>query len=284
MNTKVISIVNQKGGVGKTTSTCAIGSILGAIGYKVLIIDTDPQRNSTKMLGYENDTRASFFDAINTDTLDVTSIRETILETNYSNIYLMPGTKDVNVLIDKIKSDNSKIPQLRMKKAINLIKDDYDFILIDNSPVFNIITVNALCASDYVLIPLQADRLSYEGLVEQLQSINEVKSEINYNLEILGIFVTSAKQRTNIFKEVYSKLSDELGGKFLSTCIKLDNAIVESTTALVPLPYLRPNADSVYDYMRLLLEIGIIEDKDKAQILIDQISEKEEKISKKKKS
>lgn len=268
MAAKVISIINKKGGVAKTTSTGAIACILGTLGLKVLIIDADPQINITALFGAEDNKGLTICDLIQARGPEVNYdfVRQAIVTTQYENIDIIPGDDDLDILSERIIIDTSRIPQMILSKLLTLVKEDYDFILIDNSPYFNVITRNSLCASKYALIPLVNDRFSYDGLAKLLRNTYEVKGELNPDLDILGVFFTKAEPRTRVFKQLYAALKSELPDILLDSYIRKNTALHESNSAYIPFPYYKPTSPAVTDYMNLILELNILDDDKQAEL------------------
>ena len=259
MDCKVISIMNKKGGVGKTTSTGTIACILGKLGLRVLVIDADPQCDTSSLFRAEESKKSTICDLLNLKGEDVTyeNIKKAIITTEYKNIDIIPSGSDLDILSDKITIDTSRVPQMILSKVVDLISIDYDFILIDNSPFFNIISRNALCASQYVLVPVVTDGFSYDGLALLLKKIYEMR-ELNPEIDILGIFFTKVESNTRVFKLISSSLKEELSEKIMNTNIRKDINTTNSNTEYIPLPYYNLASPAVTDYMELIIELNIL--------------------------
>lgn len=267
----IISVLNKKGGSGKTTSTATLSTMLGALGNKVLVVDIDPQCNMTALLNVNNSSNTInnlFLEK--SSRIDYEYVKSCIYGTEYENVYIIPGYEDLDLTIDKISVDMSRIPQLILKKSFDYIEDDYDYILIDNTPYFNLLTRNALCASDKVIIPVDCDGFSYEGLSKLIEKVIDTKEELNPSLDILGVFLTKVNNRTKLYKQLKEGYTDQLGSKFMKTYIRLDNKVKESNTVYEPLPYYDKNSKALQDYMRLLIEFDILND-DSLSLLKEQL-------------
>ena len=264
---KVISMVNKKGGTGKTTSVATLAYLVSKFGKRVLLIDLDPQKNLTSLYKVDNDR----YESVNSIFLMLSSemsydrIRRSIVETEYNNIDIMPGYEDLDETIDLVSIDQRRIPQLILKNALSYVSQDYDYIFIDNTPYFNLLTRNGICASTDVLIPVDCNGFSYEGLNKLLTKIREIKRELNPSLDILGIFLTKVNRQTNLYKELKEEYRNEIGTKFMESSIRMDNSINESNTVYIPLPkYKKCNA--LYDYQKLLYELQILGEEEQLQL------------------
>lgn len=208
---KVISIVNQKGGVGKTTTTINLGVGLARAGKRVLVIDADPQGSMTAALGYvEPDdigvTLATIMESmINDCEMDM---NEGILH-HYEQIDLLPANIELSGL--EVSLINQMSRETLLKRYIEGIKERYDYILIDCMPALGVLTINALAASDAVIIPVQAAYLPVKGLEQLVRTIIKVKKQLNRNIQIDGILLTMADMRTNYAKDITAKLYDAYG-------------------------------------------------------------------------
>lgn len=197
---KVISICNQKGGTGKTTSVVNISTFLALEGKKILLIDFDPQANATNGLGIDKDEiKKSIYESL----LGEIPLEEVIIPTQISNLYLAPS--NLNLTGAEIELVNLPEREFYLKKMITPFKDRFDFIFIDSPPSLGLLTINALVASDSVFIPVQCEYYALEGLSLLLKTIHLVKRNLNPILEIEGIILTMADYRTNLTQEVISE-------------------------------------------------------------------------------
>ena len=198
---KIIAIANQKGGVGKTTTSINLAAALGVLEKKTLIVDADPQANSTSGVGFEpRNVRTSIYECI----INQVEPKDIILHTSSPNLDILPAHIDlVGAEIEMINLPNRE----RMKRmALNKIKDDYDFIIIDCSPSLGLITVNALCAADSVIVPVQCEYFALEGLGKLLNTIKIVQNRLNQELGIEGMLLTMYDQRLRLANQVVEEV------------------------------------------------------------------------------
>ena len=210
---KVISVANQKGGVGKTTTTVNLSTILAKKGKKVLLIDTDPQGNATSGLGITKEVELSVYDVLVGDT----EINETIQETAIKNLKVCPS--NISLAGAEVQLVSMMSREQRLKTKLDIIKNDYDYILIDFPPSLGLITLNAFTASDTVLIPVQCEYFALEGLGQLLNTVNLVKKHLNKNLEIEGALLTMYDARTNLSNQVVKEVKKYFENKVYKTVI-----------------------------------------------------------------
>lgn len=262
MKAKTICLMNNKGGVGKSTSCGTISGILADLNKKVLIVDCDPQGNSSQLFNSYRTTPKTIIDLFMIDSQNVNydTVNDCIYHTEINNIDIIAANEDFTFTCDDITRDNTRIQQLILKKTLSTIKEFYDFIIIDNSPFFNIISINSLCASDYVITPVESDGFGYKGLIQLLKKINSVKSELNEDLEFLGVFMNKTQVTTNIARDLYLSYKDELEENFIPVYIRLDNQAKESNTCFIPLTKFSPKCNAIKDYKKLIADLHILDD------------------------
>lgn len=275
-NAKVMGAINIKGGVGKTTTICCLAETLAELGLKVLHIDADPQANSSQLFNRYQTSEKTINNIYLYKGSDINyeNIVSCIQKTDNPNIDIIASTEELTFTCNNVAYDTSRAQQYILKKAISFIKDEYDMILIDNTPFFNILSINTLCACDYIITPVQANGFSYAGLTMLLSQILNTKDEFNPNLEFLGVFFTNVNPRKVVFKDLYESYKNEIGEKFLTQYIRQDKNVDESNTAFIPLVKYNKNCNAVKDYRKLLQSFNILDEKEKS--LLDEIIKKDD--------
>lgn len=211
---KIIAIINQKGGVGKTTTAVNLAACLAYKGKKVLIIDADAQGNASSGLGIDKkDVTLSTYDCL----VDDEKIKEAIIKTKFRNLSILPATQELSAA--DIELSYEKEREFFFKKAIMHIKDDYDFIIIDSPPALGLLTLNIMTACDSVLIPIQCEYYALEGLAQLISTIKRIKKSLNKNLDIEGIVATMFDKRTNLSQQVYDEVKEHFSDKTYKTVI-----------------------------------------------------------------
>lgn len=220
---KVIAVVNQKGGVGKTTTVVNLSAALAEKDYKVLIIDIDPQGNATSGCGIlKNQVDSTVYDIL----VNNTNIKEAIQQSEHEPISIVAS--NMNLAGTEVELVNTKQREFILKKQIDTIKDEYDYIFIDCPPAVNILTINALTAADSVLIPMQCEYYALEGLSQLVQTVGLVKKNINPKLILEGILFTMFDNRTNlsaqVVKEVETHFKDTVYQTKITRSVRLSEA------------------------------------------------------------
>ncbi len=220
---KVISIANQKGGVGKTTTTINLSAALAEKGKKILIIDIDPQGNTSSGFGVDKNQRENtVYELI----LGYSSINEAIVHNVIPNLDLIPS--NVNLAGAEIELIDKSHKEAILKKELDFVQEDYDYILIDCPPSLNVLTVNAMVASDAVLVPIQCEFYALEGLSQLIHTINLVRERLNPKLDIEGIVFTMYDSRTNLSQQVVENVREHVTQKIYNTMIPRNVRLAEA--------------------------------------------------------
>ena len=220
---KIIAVTNQKGGVGKTTTSVNLAASLADSGAKVLLVDMDPQGNATMGCGVNKyDVETSVYDVLIQDA----NARSVAVYLDKEKFAVLPSNADVTAAEVELISVPMKEHRLRL--ALSPIKNDYDYILIDCPPTLNMLTLNALVAADGVLIPLQCEYYALEGLSALVDTVDQIRASINPKLEIFGIVRTMFDQRTNLTTEVSRQLIEHFGTKLYTTTIPRNVRLAEA--------------------------------------------------------
>lgn len=247
---KVIAIANQKGGVGKTTTTINLAASLAALEFQTLIVDADPQANSTSGLGYNpKEIENSIYECM----VEGVRPQDAIIQTDFPNLHLLPSHIDlVGAEIEMINLQNRED---KMKNALDSIRDEYDFVIIDCSPSLGLITINSLTAADSVIIPVQCEYFALEGLGKLLNTIKIIQSRLNTNLAIEGILLTMYDLRVRLSNQVVGEVTSHFQQMVFSTIIPRNIRLSESPSFGVPA--LAQDADSkgAISYLNLAREI-----------------------------
>ncbi len=246
---RVISIANQKGGVGKTTTAVNVSSILAKKGKKVMLLDADPQGNASSGLGLEKEVENSLYDVLINDV----DLGSTLQDTAIKNLKVCPSNMNLAGAEVELVSQMSR--EQRLKEKLDVIKDDYDFIIIDCPPSLGLITLNALTASDSVLIPVQCEYFALEGLGQLLNTINLVKKHLNKNLEIEGAVLTMYDMRTNLSNQVVKEVKRYFDDKVYKTVIPRNIKLSEAPSFGMPITLYDAKSKGARAYEKLTKEV-----------------------------
>ena len=245
---KIVSVANQKGGVGKTTTTVNLSTILAKRGKKVLLIDTDPQGNATSGLGIEKESDLSTYDLLITDV----AAEDIIQETAIKNLYITPS--NMNLAGAEVQLVSMMSREQRMKEKLDVIKDKFDFILIDCPPSLGLITLNAFTASDSVLIPVQCEYYALEGLGQLLNTVELVRKHLNKNLYVEGAILTMYDIRTNLANQVVREVKRFFQNKVYKTVIPRNVKVSEAPSYGMPITIYDPKSKGARSYEKFAKE------------------------------
>ncbi|SIQ84790.1 chromosome partitioning protein [Rhizobium sp. RU20A] len=220
---RIITIANQKGGVGKTTTAINLATALAAIGQRVLIVDLDPQGNASTGLGIQRrDRKMSSYDLM----VGQHALSETVQATAVPNLSIVPSTLDLLGVEMEISREPDRV--FRLRKALAACAADFDYILVDCPPSFNLLTMNAMAAAHSVLVPLQCEFFALEGLSQLLETVDQVRRSVNPTLDIQGIVLTMFDARNNLAQQVVSDVRTYLGDKVYHTLIPRNVRVSEA--------------------------------------------------------
>lgn len=247
---RIIAIANQKGGVGKTTTSINLSACIAAKGKKVLVIDIDPQGNTTSGYGIEkNDLENTIYELI----LGDCSIEDCILKEVLPNISILPS--NVNLAAAEIELIGVEKKEYILKNEVDWVKDRYDFIIIDCPPSLSLLTVNAMTTADSVLVPIQCEYYALEGLSQLIHTVELVKDRLNPVLEIEGVVFTMYDARTNLSLQVVENVKDNLEQNIYKTIIPRNIRLAEAPSFGTPINQYDPRSAGAESYMRLAEEV-----------------------------
>jgi chromosome partitioning protein len=248
---RIIAIANQKGGVGKTTTTVNLGAALAELDYRVLVIDLDPQGNATTGLGVEaRNFELSMYDVIMRDQ----PLEDCIEPTSVKNLFVAPATIDLaGVEIELVPAFSR---EMKLKRAIDTVVDDFDFVLIDCPPSLGLITVNGLAAADEVLVPIQCEYYALEGLSQLLRNVNLVSTNLNQTLEVSTIVLTMYDARTRLSVDVANEVREHFSGRVCRSVIPRTVRLSEAPSFGQPITVFDPASRGAVAYRELAKEVS----------------------------
>jgi len=247
---KVIAVANQKGGVGKTTTCINLASCLAEAGKKVLLLDSDPQGNSTSGLGIDkNDLKQCMYDVL----IKKLPLQDIIVHTAWPNLDVAPST--INLAGAEIDLVNQMNREGCLKRALDLIKDDYDFVLIDCPPSLSLLTINALTAAHSIIIPIQCEFYALEGVTQLLNTAERVQEVLNPDLELEGILMTMSDNRTNLSNDVMNEVKEHFPALLYDTIIPRSVRLGEAPSFGQPINIYDPKSKGAEAYRALAQEV-----------------------------
>ena len=247
---KIIAIANQKGGVGKTTTSINLSACLAEKGKKVLVIDTDPQGNTTSGFGIDkNDLENTIYELI----LGECSIGDCIVKSVVENVSVIPS--NVNLAAAEIELIGVDKKEYILKNEVDYVKDDFDFIIIDCPPSLNMLTINSMTTADSVLVPIQCEYYALEGLSQLIHTVNLVKERLNPELSMEGVVFTMYDSRTNLSMQVVENVKQNLSQRVYNTLIPRNIRLAEAPSYGMPINMYDPKSAGAEAYMNLAQEV-----------------------------
>ena len=246
---KIIAVVNQKGGVGKTTTAVNIASVLAKKGKKVLLIDEDPQGNATSGLGVDKNTEKSIYDVIINDV----EVKEAIVQSPIKNLWVCPS--NINLAGAEVELVPMMARESRLKEKLEKVENDFHYIIIDCPPSLGLLTINALTASNSLLVPIQCEYYALEGVGQLMNTVNLIKKQLNKDLYIEGVVLTMNDARTNLSNQVINEVKTFFKDNVYKTIIPRNVKLSEAPSFGMPISVYAPKSKGARCYEKLTNEI-----------------------------
>ena len=246
---KIIAVVNQKGGVGKTTTAVNLSAVLAKKGKKVLLIDEDPQGNATSGLGIDKNVEKSIYDVIVNDA----TLEEVVVQTPIKNLYLCPS--NINLAGAEVELVSMLSRESRLKEKLETIKDKFHYIIIDCPPSLGLLTINSLTAANSLLIPIQCEYYALEGVGQLMNTVNLIKKQLNKELYIEGVVLTMNDARTNLSTQVVNEVKKFFKDNVYKTVIPRNVKLSEAPSFGMPISVYAPMSKGARCYEKLANEL-----------------------------
>ena len=247
----IIAITNQKGGVGKTTTAINVSAALASKGFRTLLVDLDPQANSSMSFLDVRDLEAAVYEALTEDDVHLPDVIHPANE--QKNLFVAPSTISLAKIEAKLLGELDSY--YRLKDELDRIQNDFDYVVIDTPPTLGVITVNALVAATHVLIPIQSSYFALEGTDDLLETVDKIKARANPDLQILGAVITLYDKRTLLARDIRDQLNDVFGDRLFDTVITKSVRLEESPAYKESIFSFAPQSSGAYEYYKLSEEI-----------------------------